>query len=77
MGIFDKAKDALSDHDSQVDGGIDTWRQWKLAWNATPGTHRIRVRATDAKGQMQPEERTDVAPDGATGWHEISVDVSN
>ena len=59
-----------------VDGGIDTWRQWKLAWNATAGEHRIRVRATDAKGVVQPEERTDVAPDGATGWHEIGVTVS-
>ena len=59
-----------------VDGGIDTWRQWKLAWNATPGEHRIRVRATNAKGETQPEERTDVAPDGATGWHEIGVTVS-
>lgn len=59
-----------------VDGGIDTWRQWKLPWNATPGDHRIRVRATDANGKLQPEERTDVAPDGATGWHEIGVTVS-
>ena len=59
-----------------VDGGIDTWRQWKLAWNATPGEHRIRVRATNAKGETQTEERADVAPDGATGWHEIGVTVS-
>ena len=59
-----------------VDGGVDTWRQWKLAWNATAGDHRIRVRATDANGKVQTEERADVAPDGATGWHEIGVSVS-
>ena len=58
-----------------ADGGIDTWRQWKLAWDATPGRHRVRVRATDATGELQPEQRTDVAPDGATGWHEIGVRV--
>ena len=59
-----------------VDGGIDTWRQWNLAWNATPGEHRIRVRATNAKGETQTQERADVAPDGATGWHEIGVTVA-
>ncbi len=58
-----------------VDGGIDTWRQWKLAWDATKGEHTIRVRATDATGQLQPEQRTDVAPDGATGWHTIAVNI--
>ncbi len=58
-----------------VDGGIDTWRQWKLEWNAERGSHIIRVRATNAKGQTQTEERADVAPDGATGWHTVNVNV--
>ena len=51
-----------------------TWRQWSLAW--TPpraGSYTISVRATDGLGDTQPEERTDVAPDGATGWHQIRV----
>ena len=50
-----------------------TWRQWKLAWEPTPGQHQIRVRATDGDGQTQVEERTPVAPDGASGWHTIRV----
>ena len=50
-----------------------TWRQWKLAWEPTPGQHQIRVRATDGEGETQTEERTPVAPDGATGWHTIRV----
>ncbi len=58
-----------------ADGGIDTWRQWKLAWEATAGTHSISVRATDKAGKLQTEERADVAPDGATGWHTIQVNV--
>ena len=58
-----------------ADGGIDTWRQWKLEWNADRGSHIIRVRATNAKGQTQTEERADVAPDGATGWHTVNVNV--
>ncbi len=59
------------------DGGIDTWRQWSLVWDATPGRHRIRVRATDATGFTQTEERVDVAPNGAEGWHTVGVTVSD
>jgi DMSO/TMAO reductase YedYZ molybdopterin-dependent catalytic subunit len=55
---------------------IDTWRQWTYAWDATPGRHRIQVRATDNGGAVQPEEPAPPFPDGATGWHEIEVDVS-
>ena len=56
--------------------GDNCWRQWWVPWDATPGKHRIRVRATDGTGETQPEARTDVAPDGATGWHTIRVTVS-
>ena len=54
---------------------IDTWRQWSWRWDATPGRHRLRVRATDATGVTQTEERRPVVPDGATGWHTIEVTV--
>ncbi|MCU0270747.1 MAG: molybdopterin-dependent oxidoreductase [Acidimicrobiales bacterium] len=54
----------------------DTWVQWVVTWDATPGEHRIQVRATDATGATQPEERTSVAPDGATGWHRRTVRVA-
>jgi sulfane dehydrogenase subunit SoxC len=30
-------------------------RFWAAAWHATPGEHRVEVRATDAAGQSQPE----------------------
>jgi len=55
---------------------VDTWVQWVWQWEATPGRHTLTVRATDADGATQPEERTDVVPDGATGWHAVSVDVA-
>ena len=58
-----------------ADGGIDTWRQWKLEWAAERGSHIIRVRATNAKGQTQTEDRAEVAPDGATGWHTVNINV--
>ena len=53
----------------------DTWRQWKYDWDATPGRHSLTVRATDAHGTVQPEERVDPFPDGATGWHSVTVGV--
>jgi len=55
---------------------VDTWRQWRWDWDAPTGSHTIRVRATDANGLVQTSEVTDVAPNGATGLHEISVKVS-
>ncbi|WP_374706992.1 molybdopterin-dependent oxidoreductase [Catellatospora sp. TT07R-123] len=55
--------------------GPDTWRQWTIPWKATPGTHTISVRAADATGALQPEDRADPFPDGAQGWHTISVQV--
>jgi DMSO/TMAO reductase YedYZ molybdopterin-dependent catalytic subunit len=57
------------------DGGIDTWRQWSLVWDATPGRHDIRVRATDATGFTQSETPVPVAPNGAEGWHSVGVKV--
>ena len=56
--------------------GKNTWRQWLYRWDATPGHHRLTVRATDDTGETQPEERADPFPDGATGWHTVGVTVS-
>jgi DMSO/TMAO reductase YedYZ molybdopterin-dependent catalytic subunit len=55
---------------------IDTWRQWRYLWNATPGRHRLQVRATDNGGRIQPEEQVPPFPDGATGWHTVEVTIS-
>lgn len=69
----------------QVDGGpwmeailpeeltIDTWRQWHLEYDFTPGAHTIAVRATDGTGTTQTSEIVPPRPDGATGYHTIQV----
>jgi hypothetical protein len=54
---------------------IDTWRQWSLTWDATPGQHTIAVRATDATGTAQTPEVRPPFPDGATGWDTIAISV--
>ncbi|HSJ44081.1 MAG TPA: molybdopterin-dependent oxidoreductase [Euzebyales bacterium] len=56
--------------------GADTWRQWVYEWDATPGSHDLRVRATDGTGRTQTAERQPPRPDGATGRHGIVVTVS-
>jgi DMSO/TMAO reductase YedYZ molybdopterin-dependent catalytic subunit len=55
--------------------GDDGWVQWWIDWDPTPGEHRVRCRATDGNGETQVEERTPVAPDGATGWHTRRITV--
>ena len=55
---------------------VDTWRQWVFRWNATSGPHTLAVRATDGDGATQTTDRVPPFPDGATGHHTISVEVS-
>ncbi|HYY09900.1 MAG TPA: molybdopterin-dependent oxidoreductase, partial [Kineosporiaceae bacterium] len=58
-----------------AEAGIDTWRQWVYAWDATPGRHELQVRATDRSGRPQTEDQAPPAPDGATGWDTVQVSV--
>ncbi len=55
--------------------GANAWRQWYLPWTPVEGRHDVRVRATDGSGVTQTETRTQPAPDGASGWHQITVDA--
>ena len=58
------------------DVGAAAWRQWGVTWDATPGEHTVRVRATNGKGETQTSEEARPDPDGATGWHTVSFGVS-
>ena len=53
----------------------DTWVQWYLEWEAEPGTHYVAVRAVNADGDLQIEERAPIAPDGSSGWQRVLVTV--
>jgi DMSO/TMAO reductase YedYZ molybdopterin-dependent catalytic subunit len=56
--------------------GIDTWRQWSLQWDATPGRHQIEARATDATGYTQTPLAEPPEPNGATGYPAVTVTVT-
>jgi DMSO/TMAO reductase YedYZ molybdopterin-dependent catalytic subunit len=55
--------------------GIDTWRQWVWDWDATPGSHLIEARATDATGYTQTAALAPPEPNGATGYPMVTVSV--
>ncbi|WP_327281686.1 molybdopterin-dependent oxidoreductase [Serinicoccus chungangensis] len=56
---------------------VDSWRLWTYTWpDAVPGSHQVRVRATDATGETQTEETAAPAPDGASGWHTVDFSVA-
>ncbi|UTT70928.1 molybdopterin-dependent oxidoreductase [Arthrobacter sp. DNA4] len=56
---------------------VDTWYQWKLAVDLTPGQYEVQVRATNLLGEPQDETARPPAPDGATGFHTVRVDVKS
>ncbi|MDL5155316.1 molybdopterin-dependent oxidoreductase [Actinomycetospora termitidis] len=52
---------------------VDAWRMWRLPLDLAPGPHRLQVRATDRSGEVQTAVEALSIPDGATGWHTVSV----
>lgn len=51
----------------------DAWRQWSLAVDLAPGPRSLQVRAYDNAGELQPQGPKDPAPDGAEGWHRVTI----
>jgi DMSO/TMAO reductase YedYZ molybdopterin-dependent catalytic subunit len=72
----------------QLDGGpwrtadlggvpdLDTWVQWTDLVEVGAGEHVLVVRATDRSGATQTSARSDVVPNGATGWHSVSFSAT-
>jgi DMSO/TMAO reductase YedYZ molybdopterin-dependent catalytic subunit len=50
-----------------------SWIQWKVDLDVPGGPHNLRVRATDGTGALQDPGPTPPAPDGARGYHTISI----
>lgn len=58
------------------DGGEDYWRQWFYRWSAPKGSHRVAVRAVAGSGEAQVAVRAEPFPNGASGLHELLVNVA-
>jgi hypothetical protein len=52
-----------------------TWVLWRADLQLTPGEHVLAVRAIDATGEIQTDVRSGTQPNGATGYHSISITV--
>jgi hypothetical protein len=53
------------------------WAFWRYVWtNPSKGKHQVQVRATDANGRVQTASHSNEWPDGATGYHTVSVVVA-
>jgi DMSO/TMAO reductase YedYZ molybdopterin-dependent catalytic subunit len=51
--------------------GPHRWQNWSFQWDATPGRHTLRARATDVAGNVQPE----VPPWNRLGYGNNAVEV--
>ncbi|MCM8745029.1 molybdopterin-dependent oxidoreductase [Thermomicrobium sp. CFH 73360] len=53
-----------------------SWVRWWTMWRPTvPGRYRLVVRAWDGTGALQEEQERPPLPEGATGFHRITVEV--
>ena len=51
-----------------------SWVLWHKIWTPTQaGEYRIKVRATDGSGVLQTAQFAPPDPDGASGYHEITI----
>ncbi|MFC6288290.1 sulfite oxidase [Nocardioides sp. GCM10027113] len=60
-----------TDADLGAEAGRWAWRRFTAAWEATPGTHALRVRAHDATGRVQGTE-----PDWNRGGFTNNADLA-
>jgi hypothetical protein len=51
-----------------------SWTLWQRRWRpATPGQHRVLVKATDGGGQTQTSQYAPPAPGGSSGYHGVTI----
>ena len=53
-----------------------TWVIWRYEWPFQAGEHTFEVRCYDGSGQLQVLEEHPARPDGATGIHSVTAQVS-
>ena len=50
---------------------------WRATLDLPRGQHSLQVRATDRTGYTQTPRFSLTIPDGATGWHTITVTATS
>ena len=53
------------------------WSLWSYQWKNPPaGRHNVQVRAIDNNGQLQTGKQARSYPDGASGYHRETIDIT-
>ena len=53
------------------------WTLWSYDWRpAHSGDHKLVVRAVDSSGEVQTQEERGTVPEGATGYHRVTLRLS-
>jgi len=90
-GVAFAGKRGVSAVEYSVDGGRNwavaevkpplsdlTWVTWKASWTpGAAGAYRLVVRARDGSGALQPSSARPSFPDGSSGYHSVSINVSH
>jgi DMSO/TMAO reductase YedYZ molybdopterin-dependent catalytic subunit len=54
----------------------NAWRFWQLTTSLPAGHYRVSVRARDGEGTLQTSKTSGTLPNGADGYHSITVDLA-
>jgi hypothetical protein len=60
----------------QAEFSPNAWRFWQLTTNLSAGHYNVSVRARDGEGTLQSSKRAPTLPNGADGYHSISLDLA-
>jgi DMSO/TMAO reductase YedYZ molybdopterin-dependent catalytic subunit len=70
--------DGVTWHDATLQPALsqDSWVFWTWQWTPLlPGSYTLTARATDGTGTVQPSQKQGTVPNGATGYHYVTVQV--
>ena len=70
--------DGVTWHQAMPDPALsqDSWVLWSWQWKPSlPGQYTLVARATDGTGEVQTSRKQGTVPNGATGYHEVVVQV--
>lgn len=65
-----------SDADLSMPLSDTAWVQWRAVVEMAAGRRFVEVRATDGDGETQTSEEARPRPDGATGYHSVTLEVA-
>ena len=71
--------DGVTWHDATLQPALsqDSWVFWTWQWTPLlPGSYTLVARATDGTGTLQPAQNQGTVPNGATGYHYVTVQVA-